>query len=157
MRHFLAVLCAFASVSALAQAVQPDEAQIRERRLGYNHAIADRRPDLFEGFLTPDFVEVYGKAMVNKGAALIARDYAEHVFNDPNFVSYDRRTDMIEFNREHDRAAEHGRFTAHEKSGSGEVCQDGVYQAGWVKIGGVWRIQTEAYIALTKRGEKPCG
>ena len=149
---FAAVAMAFAllpAAQALAQPHAADEAAIRQLRVGYNAVIAARQPDRFAAFVAAGIVEMSSQGEVTRGAQPLAESYASQEFKDPSFIAYDRRTDTVQVSADGTLAVERGHWRARRRAaGGGETGGGGLYQAGWIKQGGAWRIQTEAYASL---------
>jgi ketosteroid isomerase-like protein len=144
------------STEALGAAVSDVDA-IRDLRLQYNHAIELREAGAFVKFLSPTFVEMSGAGEVTSGAKAVADSYAAAEFKDPNFIAYDRQPDTIEVARNERFAVERGHWRGRFRGPSGaEVGASGLYQAGWVRMDGGWRIQSEAYVRLTCKTEPIC-
>jgi len=142
-----------ASVSAAeapgtAQPSLREVAEIRRLRIAYNEALSRRDGAGVPDFLAPDMVELSGVS-VQVGREAVARSYAEQEFQDPAFIAYDRITDTIELSSDGMTAAERGHWRGRSRQPDGSIDGNrGVYQAGWTKRDGRWRIRTESYIQL---------
>ena len=134
-----------------------DADTIRDLRLQYNHAIEMREAGAFAKFLSPTFAELISTGEVTSGAKVVADSYVATEFKDPTFIAYDREPDTIEVAQNGRFAVERGHWRARFRGpGGAEVGGSGFYQAGWVRINGGWRIQTEAYVMLTCKREPVC-
>ena len=149
---FLALAVSRAEASGVSEADA-----IRALRLRYNHAIAARDARAFFGLLSPTFVEMVSTGEVTSGARAVAESYAATEFKDPTFIAYDRQPDTITVAPNGRFAVERGHWRARFRGPSGaEVGGSGLYQAGWVRVDGGWRIQTEAYVRLTCKKGRDC-
>ena len=144
-KHLLWVLALLAGAASATP--QGDEiAAIRARRLAYNQAIADRRADALPGFVVPGFVEVTSGGGITIGADKVRGSYAAVEFRDPAFITYERHTQSIAISANGSVAVERGRWIARYRTATTtEARASGLYQAGWVKQDGVWRVRTEIY------------
>jgi hypothetical protein len=77
------------------------------------------------------------------GASAIIEAFAAQ-FRDPEFRTYVRETGLVELDRECERAAETGRWTADWASRR----MSGVYLACWRKQSGQWAIESELFVTL---------
>jgi ketosteroid isomerase-like protein len=151
----MAVVAIAASQADAAGASDADA--IRDLRLQYNHAIEMREAGAFAKFLSPTFAEMISTGEVTSGAKAVADSYAAVEFHDPTFIAYDRQPDTIVVAQNGRFAVERGHWHARFRDPSGsEVGGSGFYQAGWVRMDGGWRIQTEAYVHLTCKREPVC-
>ena len=150
----IGVSYAAASGAEASGAAVSDADAIRDLRLQYNHVIELREAGAFAKFLSPTFAELSGAGEVIVGAKAVADSYAAMEFKNPAFIAYDRQPDTIEVAQNRRFAVERGHWRARFRDPSGaEVGASGLYQAGWVRMDGGWRIQSEAYVKLTcKRG-----
>jgi ketosteroid isomerase-like protein len=139
---------ASASTPGSPQSSPLDVAEIRRLRIAYNEALEARDVAAVREFLAPEMVELSGVS-VQAGSNAVARSYAEQEFQDPAFIAYDRITDSIELAGDGLTAAERGHWRGRYRQPDGSVDGNrGVYQAGWTKRDGRWRIRTESYIQL---------
>jgi ketosteroid isomerase-like protein len=153
----LAVMTIGVSSAEASGAAVSDADAIRDLRLGYNHAIELREAGAFVKFLSPTFVEMDSTGAVTIGGKTVADSYAAAEFKDPTFIAYDRHPDTIDVAQNRRFAVERGHWRARFRDPNGaEVGASGLYQAGWVRIDGDWRIQSEAYVRLTCRREPVC-
>ena len=87
----------------------------------------------------------------------LADSYTRSEFKDPKFIAYDRRTDTVQIGAGGSLAVERGHWRARWRAPSGaETGASGLYQAGWAREGGVWRIKTEAYAKLVCADPTSC-
>jgi ketosteroid isomerase-like protein len=137
-----------ASLPASPQSTATEVAEIRRLRIAYNEALSQRNGAAVREFLAPEMVELSGVS-VQTGSNAVARSYAEQEFQNPAFVAYDRITDSIELASDGLTAAERGHWRGRYRQPDGSIDGNrGVYQAGWTKRDGRWRIRTESYIQL---------
>jgi len=134
-----------------------DADTIRALRLAYNRAIEARDAAAFAKVLSPTVSEMISTGEVVTGATAVAESYAAIEFKDPTFIAYDRQPDTVEVSPNGRFAAERGHWRARYRAADGsEVSGSGVYQAGWIRTGAGWRIQTEAYVQFTCKREPDC-
>lgn len=135
----------------------PEAAVVRARRLAYNQAIAGRRASDMPGFVTPGFVQLSSNGAITIGADKVQALYAGQEFRDPAFIAYDRQPDSVAISANGRFAIERGHWRGRFRDGKGgETGNTGLYQAGWLKEGGVWRVRTESYVRLTCASESDC-
>ena len=153
--HALALLAL--ATAAAAQPVDDDVAAVRARRLAYNQALAERRAADLPGFMMPGFVQLSSNGNLTVGAEKIRDGYAGAEFRDPAFIAYDRQPDSIQISANGRFAIERGHWRGRFRDGKGgETGNSGLYQAGWLKQDGVWRVRTEHYLRLTCASESDC-
>lgn len=134
-----------------------DADAIRNLRIQYNQAIEARDAGSFEKFLSPTFVEMSAGGEVTRGAKAVADSYAAAEFRDKTFIAYDRRPDTIDIAPSGRFAVERGHWRARfREPGGSDVGGSGLYQAGWIRMDGGWRIQSEAYARLTCKTKPDC-
>ena len=63
-----------------------------------------------------------------------------------DFLGGQRTPGRIAVDRAGTRAAEPGRWRWVERTSLGEAAYSGDYLAGWVKLDGQWRLQSELYV-----------
>jgi hypothetical protein len=121
----------------------PDDA-IRARRKLTNKLIAAHEAARLRPFFSADV-----KLIVGDGALILGVDDVIAAFGaqfaEPDFVTYVRETEAVEFDAEAARAAELGRWTGRWKDRE----MGGTYLAVWRKITGQWVIESELYVTLT--------
>ena len=134
-----------------------DSGQIRERRLAYTAAIQARQPDLMRRFLAEDMVQLSSNGEVIAGRETVVQSYSEHEFRNPAFIVYERTPDTVAISDNGRFAIERGHWRGRFRLPSGRITgNSGLYQAGWIKRGGVWLIRTESYVRLHCADENDC-
>lgn len=134
------------------------EAQVvRALRLAYNQALAERRTGDLTGFMVPSAVLMGSSGKLTVGAEKIRDGYAGTEFLDREFIAYDRQPDSIEISANGRFALERGHWRGRYHDGKdGETGNTGLYQAGWLKQDGTWRLRSEHYLRLTCASESDC-
>ena len=134
-----------------------DSGQIRERRLAYTAAIQSRQPDLMRRFLAEDMVQLSSNGEVIAGRDTVVQSYSVHEFRNPAFIVYERTPDTVAISDNGRFAIERGHWQGRFRLPSGRTTgNSGLYQAGWIKRGGVWLIRTESYVRLHCADENDC-
>lgn len=138
-------------------AARDDKGQIRERRLAYTAAIQSRRPDLMAGFITEDMVQLSSNGDMVVGGKEVIKSYSEHEFRNPDFVVYERTPDTVTISDNGRFGVERGHWRGRFRvPGGGVTGNAGLYQAGWIKRGGIWLVRTESYVRLHCANENDC-
>jgi len=134
-----------------------DADTLRSLRLSFNQAIAARDPAAVARFMTTGSALLASNGEVLQGGGEISKSYQTQEFVDPAFIAYDRQPDSFDIAPGGRLAVERGHWRGRFRSPQGgEEGSAGLYQAGWIRIDGQWRIQTEAYVRLTCRRSADC-
>lgn len=157
LRRF-ALIVALLSIGLISTAAaRNDKGQIRERRLAYTAAIQSRRPDLMANFIAEDMVQLSSNGDMVVGGKEIIKSYSEHEFRNPDFVGYERTPDNVSISNNGRFGVERGHWRGRFRVPGGAVTGNaGLYQAGWIKRGGVWLVRTESYVRLHCANENDC-
>ena len=156
MIHRLALLLFLPTLVGAAPG-QKDSGQIRERRLAYSAAIEARQPNVMQRFLAEDMVQLSSTAEVIAGRERVIQSYSEHEFRNPVFVAYERTPDTVAISANGRFAVERGHWRGRMRRPGGKITgNSGLYQAGWIKRGGLWLIRTESYVRLHCANENDC-
>ena len=134
-----------------------DVAAIRARRIAYNETIASRQAAAMTDFVTQGFVQLSSTGALVVGAEKVRDSYAMMEFSDPTFIAYYRKPDSITVSANGRFAVERGHWRGRFRDGrGGETGNTGMYQAGWIRQDGVWRVRTEHYVKLTCANPADC-
>jgi ketosteroid isomerase-like protein len=125
---------------------------IRARRRLTNRLIAAHQADRLAPFLAPDIRLTGGEGGMILGAQAVVEAFRQQ-FADPDFVTYERRSDTVSLDQDGGRAAEAGQWTGLWKAGPGRLVLTGAYLAVWQKRIGQWVIEQELYVTLTRTSE----
>jgi ketosteroid isomerase-like protein len=135
----------------------PEAEAVRARRAAYVAAMQARRADLIGDFLAPEMVQLASSGAMEVGRDAVVKSYAETEFKDPAFLVYERVPDTIEISENGRFAVERGHWRAlSRRDGKIVTGNSGLYQAGWIKRDGVWRVRTESYTRLRCASEDDC-
>jgi ketosteroid isomerase-like protein len=146
-----------AAAAPAPEAAQSDVEAVRARRAAYVAAMQARRADLIGDFLAPEMVQLASSGAMEVGRDAIVKSYAETEFRDPAFIVYERIPDTIEISDNGRFAVERGHWRGlYRRDGKVETGNTGLYQAGWIKRDGVWRVRTESYVRLHCADERDC-
>lgn len=119
------------------------EDAIRARRRLTNKLIAAHDAARLRPFFATDMILIAGDGGLITGADAVIEAFAGQ-FRDPDFVDYVRTPERVELDASGERAAEHGAWVAHWKSGE----MGGTYLACWRKVTGQWVIESELFVTL---------
>jgi ketosteroid isomerase-like protein len=145
------------ATAAVAQPAHDDAANVRTRRLAYNLALSERRAADLMAFMMPGHVVMGSSGSLKVGAPQVRDSYVSDEFRDPAFIAYDRQPDSIQISANGRFALERGHWRGRFRDGKGaETGNTGLYQAGWLKQDGVWRLRTEHYLRITCANEANC-
>ena len=129
--------------------------EVRAMRQRSNAAIAAHDIDAFAATLLPEVIVTSGN-----GGVLVGRDSVRaslaRAFADPTFVDYVRVTDRVELSVVRPTAAEHGHWTGHWRTASGQEEISGTYLAMWRRTDAGWRVRSELFVSLACRGPRMC-
>lgn len=153
----LPLLAAAAPPGDEASRAEVEAQTVRARRAAYVAAMQARRADLIGDFLAPEMVQLASSGAMEVGRDAVVKSYAETEFKDPAFLVYERVPDTIEISDNGRFAVERGHWRAlSRRDGKIVTGNSGLYQAGWIKRDGVWRVRTESYTRLHCASEDDC-
>lgn len=125
-------------------AVAPEDA-IRARRRLTNKIIAAHDAARLKPFFAAEATLIPGDGGLIVGREAILAAFAGQ-FADPDFKTYVRETATVEIDAAGERAAEHGRWSAHWAAGE----MSGTYLACWRRETGQWVIESELFVTLKR-------
>lgn len=123
-----------------------DAAVIRALRAESNAGLAARDAARVVAAFAPDIHSISGGGELVDGHEAVARVYAQDLSASGSFVEGRRTPGRIAVDRAAQRASEPGRWRWVVRTPSGEAAFSGDYLAGWVKLKGEWRLQSELYV-----------
>jgi ketosteroid isomerase-like protein len=158
IRNFMCCVCVVAGLfagSAKVSAQIPDEEAIRAVREASNQALKDKDIEALEATWLPNLHVTGSNGDVISSGDEMARIFAG-AFEDPGYISYERRPVEVRLSPGQGYAAESGSWTGRSRDNGGEMVVTGTYMAQWHKVAGVWRIRSEVFVALTCEGSDKC-
>ena len=121
---------------------------IRQQRRRTNKLIADHEAERLRPFFDPKVTVIAGDGSVISGIDALIERFTSF-FDDPTFITFDRKADTVVIDGKGARAAERGDWVASWNGPSGTMTSGGQYQAVWRKSQTQWVLESELYIALT--------
>ena len=129
-------------------AVIDDEVAIREQRQRTNELIAAHQAEALRSFYDPEIKVIRGDGSLVIGIDAMVQLF-EMQFNNPDFVTYFRKTATVTIDKDIiRRAAETGTWIGSWCEASGEMTKTGQYLAVWKKTRSQWVLESELYVAL---------
>jgi ketosteroid isomerase-like protein len=137
---------------APAFSIGQERARIGALRERNNAAIAARDVDGITHIVTDDYVMILGGGTVLNGPAAY-RDYVAKAFAHPDAMRFVRTPDRIDVGTDDGElvAAESGRWVGTMPRGQGPRLT-GRYLVHWTKSSGDWRIASETYVMVDRKG-----
>ncbi|HEY4303755.1 MAG TPA: nuclear transport factor 2 family protein [Gemmatimonadaceae bacterium] len=122
-------------------------AEIRAERDASNAAIARRDAKGTIANMLPGYRGTWAQSQRHSTReavyAALKKQYA-----DPAMLGYVRTPTVIEVSAIGPAAAEYGRWVGRHRGQEGVEELSGTYYATWHRVGGAWRINSEAFVAL---------
>ena len=129
-----------------------DTETIRSIRTQSNEAIARHDAASVGSFLADDYVITISTGAIERSRKEHVDSFASHFSQYPDVV-YLRTPVTINISDSYPLAIEHGTWVGSRTTTNGKLESGGDYTAAWRKIGGVWKIYSELFVALYCRGE----
>ncbi|MDR3508105.1 MAG: nuclear transport factor 2 family protein [Caulobacteraceae bacterium] len=123
------------------------EDAIRARRRLTNKFIAAHEAARLRPFMTPDIKVIAGDGSLLVGVEQVLGAFHDQ-FQDPAFLTYERKTASVSIDADGARAAERGQWVGRWKPTAPTSLLNGDYLAAWRKVHGQWVIDSELYITL---------
>src|ERR1700760_4761159 len=120
-----------------------DAAVIRALRAESNAGLAARDASRVTAAFAPDIHSISGGGELVDGREAVTKVYADTVGPNGGVIPGLRTPGRIAVDRPGTRASEPGRWRWVVRTPAGEAAFSGDYLAGWVKLGGRWRLQSE--------------
>jgi len=144
------LLLALLAGSGTVQASEDSDA-IRSLRAESNQAIAAHDVDAVISFLDDEYVITASSGDILQGRKENAESWTGH-FADFADVAYVRTPAEVSISEAYPMAMENGTWVGSMTTQHGKLEKGGQYTAGWRKVGGVWKIRSEIFVALYCHG-----
>jgi hypothetical protein len=156
--HALSGAFIFAAVAAVScYAADEPVAAVRAGRAESNAAIAAHDAARLRPLFHDDYHGIRGSTgNVTNSAEEAVRLFAQDVFPDPTFITYQRTPDNITLSGSGKRVAESGTWTGTWRKPDGIAKLSGIYLAMWTPKDGVWRLKSESFVTLSCVGSDAC-
>ena len=145
------LLLAFPVAGAVAQP-GADADSIKSARAASNRAIAGHDVGAIVAFLDDEYVITDSTGHIEFSRQSQTRIWAEHFAAFPDVV-YVRTPSNVAVSEAFPHALERGTWVGSRTTDQGWTDKGGEYSAVWRKVGGVWKVRSEMFVAMYCRGK----